>query len=158
MAADTWGLSWGGTTGSWLTSWASAFVPPTSPTTPEVTPAGRKTQRKRYFVEIDGQEFEVADAQHAQALLERARDVAVRHAQELAAEAVQVSRKVGKKPVALATPRIASPNPELKQIVREARQKINEVYRSAAIDTELALLMARQLELEDEEETLLLLL
>lgn len=155
MAADTWGLSWKGTTGSWLASWARNFVPPTPPEIPTVTPAGRKT-RKRSFVEIDGQTFEVADAEHARALFDRAREMAVRHAQKLAEARLQTARGTGRKPIALPTPRIASADPELKEIVREARQKINEVYRSAAIDTELALLMARQLEEEEEEAILLL--
>jgi hypothetical protein len=156
VAADTWGLSWGGTTGSWLTSWASTFVPPTPPETPDVTPAGRKT--RRYFIEIDGQTFEVRDAQHAQALLDRAREMALAHAQELAAKAVQTSRKMGKKPVALPTPVIRSPDPELAPVIRRARKAINEVYRGAAIDAELALLLARSLADEDEEEALLLLM
>lgn len=120
-----------------------------------VTPAG-STKRKRYFVEIDGQNFEVDSPSHAQALLERARDMAARHAQELAQTTVQVSRRVGKKPIALPTPRITSDAPELKEVVREARQKINEVYRSAAIGAELALLMARAIEEEEEEAILLL--
>jgi len=84
--------------------------------------------------------------------------VATRHAKELAEQAVQKSRKVGKKPVALPTPQISSPDPELRNVIREARQKINAVYRQAAIDTELALLMARKLAEEDEEEAILLLL
>ena len=65
---------------------------------------------------------------------------------------------MGKKPIALPTPRIASPDPELKEIVQQARKAINEVYRSAAIDTELAALLARRLAEEDEEEALLLLI
>jgi hypothetical protein len=158
MAADSWGLSWKGTTGYWLASWASTFTPPTPPVAPAVIPAGRKTQRTRSFVEIDGQQFEVRDAQHAQALLERAREVARTHAQELATQAVQSTRKVGKRPIALPTPQITSPDPELREVIREARKSFNELYRSTAIDTELALLMARQLELEDEEEAILLLM
>lgn len=158
MAADTWGLSWKGTTGSWLTSWArtGGVTPPVVDTTQ--TPAGRKTRRKRLFVEIDGQTFEVSGPEHARALLDRAREIAASHAQEIAAKAVQSVRKVGKRPVALPTPSITSSDPELKEVVREARKQFNELYRSSAIDAELALLMARQLELEDEEEALLLLL
>jgi Pyruvate/2-oxoacid:ferredoxin oxidoreductase gamma subunit len=121
------------------------------------TGAGR-SKKRRSFVEIDGEVFEVRDAQHAQALLDRARELAARHAQELAQKAVQTSRKVGKKPIKLPTPRITSPDPELREVVREARQKINAVYRQTALDMELAYLMARQLELEDEEEAILLLL
>jgi hypothetical protein len=132
------------------------FLSPPNTVAEGPTPAGK--HRKRYFVEVDGQIFEVGDVQHAQALLDRAREVALRHAQELAAKAVPIRRKVGRKAIPLPTPRISSPDPELKEIVREARQKINAVYKQAAVDTELAYLMARQLEQEDEEEALLLLM
>lgn len=158
MAADSWGVSWGGTTGSWLASWASTFVPPQPPEVAAITPAGRKTRHKRFYVEIDGQHFEVDGPEHARALFDRAHDIAAAHAQEIAAKAVQSTRKTGKRPIALPTPRITSPNPELREVVQAARKQINDLYRSTAIDTELALLMARQLELEDEEEAILLLL
>jgi hypothetical protein len=112
------------------------------------------------FVEIDGESFEVRDAQHAQALLDRAREMAQAHAQKLAQKMVsrETNRKVGKKPVSLPTPRISSPDPELREVVRQARKAINEVYRSAAINTELAMLMLRKVQEEDEEEAILLLL
>jgi hypothetical protein len=155
VAADTWGLSWGGTTGSWLTSWASSFVPP-EPEAPTVTPAGRK--KRRYVVEIDGQQFQVDSPSHAVALLERAKELARVHAEELAAKAVPTSRKVGKRPVAIPTPRITSPDPELRHVVREARKSFNDLYRETAIEVELAYLMARKLADEDEEEALLLLM
>jgi hypothetical protein len=160
MAADTWGLSWGGTTGSWLASWASTFVPPTPPDEPAVTPAGRKTRKRRFYVEIDDQQFEVTDANHARALFDRVREVAKSHAEQLASEMVsrETNHKVGKKPIALPTPRIASPDPELRQVVQEARVAINELYRSTSLDTELALLLARRLADEDEEEAILLLM
>jgi len=153
MAADTWGLSWGGTTGRWLTSWASTFVPP-PPEEPSVTPAGKK--RRRFFVSIDDQTFEVRDAQLAQALLDRARELARAHAETLAREKLERSRKRGRKPIALPTPQISSPDPELREVVREARKAINEVYRTTAIDVELAALLASRLAQEDEDELLLL--
>jgi hypothetical protein len=156
--ASTWGLSWGGDAGAWLTSWSSTFVPPQPPPVDDTpTPAGRKTKR-RYYVEIDGQPFEVADVHHAQALLERARETAKAHAEQLALAIVPKTRKVGKRPVALKTPSISSPDPELREVIQSARVAINQVYRDASIDTELALLLARRLADEDEEEALLLLM
>ena len=157
MAADTWGLSWGGTTGRWLATWASSFVPP-PPAEEGLKPAGRKT-RRRYLVKIDDQTFDVASPQHAQALLDRAREVARAYADELAAKLVsrETIRK-GSKPVALPTPKISSPDPELKQVISVARKAINQIYRESALDAELALLLARRLADEDEEEALLLLM
>lgn len=157
--ANSWGSSWDGDTGAWLTSWGSAGSTPTptpSPT-PTPTPAGH-SRRRRLFVEIDGENFEVRDAQHAQALLDRARELAKSHAEELAKAALRTNRKIGKKPVSLPTPRISSPDPELREVVRQARKAINQVYRSAALDTELAMLMLRKMAEEDEEEAILLLL
>lgn len=154
MAADTWGLSWKGTTGAWLASWASTFVPPT-PAPQGQKPAGRK--RKRYMVEIDGQDFPVDSPAHATALLERAREIAVDHAQRLATAAVPRATKIGRKPIPLPTPSIRSPDAELNEVIREAHQKFNELYRSAAIDAELAHLMQRAIE-DDEEEAILLLM
>lgn len=122
-----------------------------------------KRHKRRYYVEIDGQQFEVDSAQHAQALLERAAETAKQVAAEVAAEVVPRKRKsaASTKPVALPTPRISSPDPELADMVRQARIAINETYRKAAIDAELALLMALQRQRDnddDDDETLLLLM
>jgi len=136
----------------------AASASDTPPPVVEPPPSAHGSRRRRKFIEIDDKLFEVRDAQHAQALLERAREVAVRHAQELAAETVPATRKMGKKPVRLRTPAISSPDPELAPVIRQARKAINEVYRSAAIDAELALLLARALEEQDEEDALLLLM
>lgn len=154
MATDTWGLSWKGTAGAWLSSWASAFVPP-PPVVEGQKPAGRS--RKRYLVEIDGQDFPVDSPAHATALLERAREIAVEHAQRLAAVAVPHATKIGRKPIPLPTPSIRSPDAELNGVIREAHQKFNELYRSAAIDAELAHLMQRAID-DDEDDALLLLM
>lgn len=126
------------------------------------TPAGRpsRAKRKRYFVEIDGETFEVRSPEHAQALLERAREVAQAHATEVAQQVVPQKRKTGSKPVPLPTPAISSPDPELQPLITQARKAINEIYRQAAIDAELAFLMAlkRQRELDDDDEEFLLLM
>lgn len=119
--------------------------------------AGKSKRKKRYFVEIDGQTFEVASPEHAKAVFDRARELAKSHAEQLAKAVVPTTKKLGTKPVKLATPSINSPDPELKEVVREARKAINEIYRKAAVDTELYLLMARAMA-EDEEESLLLLM
>lgn len=156
MAANCWGLSWKGTAGSWLTSWAFASTPPPL-AAPTVQVAG-KPRKRRLFVEIDGQAFEVRDIQHAQALLDRARELAQSVAQTVAAETIERVQPKGAKPIRLPTPAIRSNDPELAPVIQQARKAINDVYRSAAIDTELAVLLARKLAEEDDEDALLLLM
>lgn len=124
---------------------------------PVQTPAG-KPRPRRYFLEIDGQTFEVSSPAHAQAVLDRARELAQAHAEKLAQQVVPKKRKTGKRPVSLQTPQISSPDPELKEIVQQARQSINAIYRRAAIDAELALLLLQRMAEEDEEDALLLLM
>jgi hypothetical protein len=155
MAADTWGLSWGGTTGSWLASWASTFVPPVTPDEPTVTPAGRR--RRRHYVEIDGHQFDVADAQEALQLLNRARALA-----EVAAESkakkveAKAARAAKPRPIRIQPPRITA-SPELAIDLAPIRRDIERIYDSAAAVAELRLLLLRAIE-EDEEEALLLLM
>lgn len=122
------------------------------------TPAGSSRKRRHSYVEIDGQRFAVDGPEHARALLERAREVAANHARGLAEAAVAKAPRRGTKPVAIATPRIESPDPELAPVIREARLAINKLYRETALDVELAALMHKHLAQEDEDEELLLLM
>jgi hypothetical protein len=153
MAADSWGLSWGGTTGAWLSSWAGVFVPPPEPEVPDVVPAGR---RRRYYVEIDGQQFDVANASEAQQLLSRARALA-----EVAAESkakkveAKAARAAKPRPIRIQAPKITA-SPELQLDLTSFRQDIARIYDSAAAIAELRLLLLRAIEEEEEEAILLL--
>lgn len=155
MAADTWGLSWGGTTGRWLTSWASTFVPP-PPTEPD-TGAGKSKRRHRYFVEIDGQQFEVRGAAEAQQLLERAKALAERAAETKAKKVeAKAARAQKPRPVRLEVPKITA-SPELGLDLAPIRRDIARIYDNAAALAELRVLLQRAME-EDEEEAILLLM
>lgn len=139
----------------------SAFQ--TEPIVSRVTPAGRPSRRRRYVVEIDGEDFEVESVEHARALLDQARELAAQQAAEVAAREVpkraQAARRVGRtKPVPLATPTIRSPDPELAEAISAARRAINEIYRQASIDAELALRLRQRMADEDEDEAVTLLL
>lgn len=114
-------------------------------------------RRRRYFVEIDGQSFEVRSQAQAQEILSQAKEVAESHAEQMAKAVVRTQRGKGNKPVKLATPKISSPNAELKSAVSETRKAINATYRRAAMEAEIAFLMAQKAE-QDEEETILLLM
>jgi hypothetical protein len=154
--ASTWGLSWGGDVGSWLTSWSREYVEPPAPETPDVTPAGRRTKR-RYYVEIDGQPFEVHNAAEAQQLLDRARALAEQAAEAKAKKVEAKAARASKpRPIRIQPPKITA-SPELELDLAPIRRDIARIYDSAAALAELRVLLQRALE-EDEEETLLLLM
>jgi hypothetical protein len=156
MAADTWGLSWGGSTGSWLASWASTFVPPTPDPAPAVTPAG-SSRKRRHYVEIDGQQFDVANASEALQLLDRARALAERAAESKAKKVeAKAARAQKPRPIRIQAPKIAA-SPELAIDLAPIRKDIARIYDSAAAEAELRLLLLRAIE-EDEEEAILLLM
>lgn len=140
----------------WKAVWTQTpTVPPPEPEVPDVIPAGRK--RKRYYVEIDGQAFDVANANEAQQLLARARALA-----EVAAEtkAKKVEAKAARapkpRPIRLQAPKVSA-SPELQLDLAPIRQDLARIYDSAAALAEMRVLLQRAMD-EDEEETLLLLM
>jgi hypothetical protein len=156
MAADRWGLSWKGTTGYWLSSWASSGTVPV--VTPTQTPAGRP-RRRRFFVEIDGQIFLAENESHAQAILDRAAELAEKAAQaqadEIVTKRLSKSRIRTVAPVKIATPKIVASA----QIDLQPYQKrIEQAYAEAERLAEIRLMMERQAAMDEEEEALLLLL
>lgn len=154
--ASTWGVCWGGDIGAWLTSWSRIVTPQPEPETPAVQPAGRKTKR-RYYVEIDGQQFEVENASQAVQLLERARALAERAAESAAKKVeAKASRAAKPRPFKIQAPRITA-SPELGIDLAPFRSDISRIYDSAAALAELRLLLQRAIE-DDEEEAILLLM
>jgi len=151
---------------NWAEIWADVWGPVWSQTAPEPqpepevvvqTPAGSSNRRKRrLYVEIDGQAFEVESAQHAQALFDRAKALA----QEAASEQAQrverkltISRKVPR--VTLEVPEIKA-SPELKLDLKDIRKQIAKVYQDAAMALEMRLLLERQAQVDEEESIFLL--
>ena len=112
--------------------------------------AGRpKRKRRRYYVEIDGQEFEVSGADEAAVLLSRAREVAQTAIEKARAAPVRINH-------GLSRPRIKTADPELAPIVAQARREILDLYDEAIRDLEIKALMAKAD--EEEEEALIRLL
>lgn len=140
----------------WIVNMGEAANPfGIGPASPPAGTSGGK--RRRFLVHIDGQDFPVDSPSHAVALLDRAREIAEAHAEKVASETV--SRETNRvRPVRFPVPDISTPDLELRDVVQTASEAIRETYRTAAIDTELALLMARQLSDEDDEDALLLLM
>jgi hypothetical protein len=115
--------------------------------------AGRK--RKRYYVEIDGQQFQVADAQEAQALLTRAKELASKAAERQAQQIVQSRPKSTR--IELPAPTITV-SPELEVDTRPLRNQLVKIYRDTSVDVELRLLLELQQRLEDDDAEAILLL
>jgi hypothetical protein len=110
--------------------------------------AGRKRRKERYYVEIDGQEFEVSSPSEALSLLARARDVAEAQIEKARASPVRVARGIRR-------PRITTDSPELRAVVRQAREEITSLYDAAIRDLEIAALMKAA---DEEDEALIRLL
>lgn len=115
------------------------------------TGAGSRKRRRRYYVEIDGQEFEVSGPAEAESLLARAKDVAQAQVEKARASPVRVATGIKR-------PRIETASPELKAVVRQARQEITELYDAAIRDFEIAALLAKKAEDEEEEALIRLLM
>ncbi len=158
---------------NWAEIWNAAIwgpvwsqVPP-EPPDPEPeqltqTPAGssrsKHKAKKRYFVEIDGQQFAVSDASQAVELLQRARAIAESQAEQKAAVAEKRLKAKPRIPVVrLGTP-VISVSPELRKDAAPLIADIERLYAKAAEIAELRLLMAKQLADEQDEEDALLLL
>jgi hypothetical protein len=155
------GINWGEI---WAPVWKAVWTqsPPIPPTPEEVTqtPAGRSKRKRRYEVEIDGQIFPVESPEHARALLEQAKELALKQAPQKA-EAVVAQRIKAKapegKPIRVPVPQIYTPDPELISLVSRARIDINKMYRDAALAAEIALRLKMQ-EIDDDDDEILMLL
>jgi hypothetical protein len=111
--------------------------------------AGKPKRRRRYVVEIDGRDFEVSGPDEAVALLGRAKEVAAQQIEKALAAPTRISRGIPR-------PRIATAAPELKQVVAQARREITSLYDQATRDLEIAALLRKAD--EEEEENLIRLL
>lgn len=115
------------------------------------TPAGSAGKRKRhYYVEIDGRNFPVESVDHARAVLDHAKRIALQTAQE------RVDQKVtrGARRIGLASPRIVTNAPV---DVAPYREAINHAYEQAKIAAQIRLLM-EQRDLEDDDESFIMLM
>jgi hypothetical protein len=119
--------------------------------------AGSKRRRRRLYVEIDGQPFEVQSAEEARQLLNRARALAERVAETEAKKVeAKVSRAKKPRPIKLKTPTVTA-SPELEIDLNPFRADLARIYDSQAALAELRVLLQRAIE-EEEEESLLLLM
>lgn len=120
------------------------------------TGAGRKTRRRqRYYVEIDGERFDVSSPEEAVAVLQQAATLAEQAAQSAADAIVKARiprvRRLGKVAPVQIQPRIMTDAPQT-QALSEARAAIQRIYDEAAKAAELRLLMERQAYDDDEQD------
>ena len=135
---------------------AASVVPTPPPAT--VAPAHGSRKRKRYYVEIDGQNFPVANAQEASELLKQARAIAERQAEEKGQRTQKVLRRKKIVPQVEITPPAIKVSPEIRAEVVPIIDDIKRLYVKAAELAELKLLLAKAKQDDDDEEDLWLLL
>lgn len=118
------------------------------------TGAGRgRRNRRRYFVQVDGQDFEVASPEDARQLLQQAVAIAERAAERQVAKA-QAKPVAKVAPVSVRIPEIRTNAP----IDLEPYQRaIEQAYKNAAIAAELRMLLEAQAMDDDESAAYLLL-
>lgn len=122
---------------------ATGFVP--APTVTTEVPAGRRI-RNIYRVTIDGQVFEFRTLQEALDLLNRAKELAAK-----VAEDQEIWKELPKAP-----PVITVSSRELRKAAAETKREIKATYEKAALHAELRMLLELSRR-QEEDDTLLLL-
>lgn len=129
----------------------------------EASGAGSSRRRRRQYVEVDGQQFPVNNAQEALHILNKARALAEKQSEEAAALAEKrVKRLIKRRHTAVPelivpTPEI-SVSPELTLDASPVIEDINRLYKQAAQTAELRLHLAKKIADEDDEDDELILL
>ena len=125
------------------------------------TGAGRRKRRRKYVVEIDGEEFIVDSEQQAMALLDRAKALAQQAARAKADEVVEKvmprAMRIGKTRKIILKPPTISGSSALSEEIRQEQAAIRQIYLDAAVAAELRLLLLLQ-QMQDDEETIILLM
>jgi hypothetical protein len=128
----------------WKAVWTQEAPEPEPEPEPSQKAAGRpKKQRRKLLVEIDGQDFEVSSEEEAAVLLARAKALAIQSIEKAHAAPVRVNRGVQR-------PKISTPDLELIPVVQQARQTITSLYDDFSRDLEIAALMRKRDEEEEE--------
>lgn len=117
---------------------------------------GKSRRHRRYFVDIDGQQFDVDSYEQARQLLQRAKALAVEEAPKLAEQTVQRIQRIGTAPK-IEVPRITA-SPELAEIVYPYRKAIQQAYRDAAQTAELRMLLEAKFREDDDDDIFILMM
>jgi hypothetical protein len=127
------------------------------------TGAGGKARRRRpLLVEIDEEVFEVASMEEAVALLEQAREEARKQADLVIERARKATKRPPRKVIADARKSLVLPeikaDTTISDMVQRITKEIEDLYRNALVTVEIGTLLKKQEEIEDDEETALLML
>lgn len=119
------------------------------------TSGGGISRRKprRYFVQVEGQDFEVSGPDEARELLQKAVALAERAAEKQVAK-VQAKPSTKVAPVSVPVPQIAT---NVQIDLEPYRRAIEQAYRNAAVAAELRMLLEAQARDDDESAAYLLL-
>lgn len=140
--------------------------PPDPPPSEEPRQAGAgksKRSKRRYTVEVDGEEYSVESAEEALAVLNKARETAQDAADLALTRAVKATKRPLRKVLAdarktMVAPHIVAP-PAFEFLVDDIARQIDEIYSRTISSIEIATRLAiqRRAEEEDDEDILLLL-
>lgn len=121
--------------------------------------AGR-IRRKRLFLEIDNQTFEVNSLDEAEHILEMARSQAQSHATSVVRREVKRRRRRGRPVTNITVPKpiIVARSPELREMVLSAQRQIDAAYEKVEVEQEIAAMLRIKAQNERDEEDLLFLL
>lgn len=108
------------------------------------TGAGRKRRRRKYIVEIDGQDFAVDTVDEAEELISKAKAI-----METIVERARANVTVIQHGIKL--PQIRTPDAALVPVVQKARKELRSIYDEVKRDLEIRYLFAKAQEDEDEE-------
>lgn len=122
--------------------------------------AGRPT-RRRYVVEIDGQDFIVESPDQARQLLDKATEAAEEKAEQALDRANKAQKRPQRKVMADARKALREPSiyaPEFPELAADVQRQIRAIYDSALQAIEISALLRKREEDEMDDEDILLLL
>jgi hypothetical protein len=118
----------------------------------------RARRRERYWFEVNGEVFVADSIAEIEAVMAQVTEIAERQA-PVAAQA-KAARVAPGRPVRVAPPKLRYETDEIAvaRVINDARRKLAKIYADAARDAEIQALLARRLQDEDDEESIMVLM
>lgn len=127
--ADKWGGHWAS---HWALHWSGSAVAPPAPgaVIGGGPPLPAKGKRRRHYIEVDHELFEVRDERHALEILGQLRELAEENAERIAAVVTQPDTKPAPD-VLTSLPQITTNFAQIDEQIRETRAMIAALYDAA---------------------------